>query len=110
MNLNSKEERNYLKLYLDFFMDSLYSEEFKRNEGKFALIGGETPEISVGFYSSWKKAIGAGYQEFGLRDFLVRQVILEDRLFGARRLVGFGEGGRGLVKMTEIPSLSGLSG
>ena len=110
MNRNFEEARNYLEPYLDFFMDSIHSEEFKRNERKFALIGGEPPEISVGFYDSWKEAVGAGYQEFGLRNFLVRQVTPKDLLFGSRRIVGFGERGRSLIKMTEISQLSGLFG
>lgn len=109
MNRNIEDARKYLKPYLDFFMSSLDSEEFQRNVGKWALVGGETSRISAGFYDRWEEAIGAGYQEFGLSDFLVRQITSEDRLFGARRLVGFGERGKSLVKLVEIPPTAMLS-
>lgn len=46
-------------------------QELKENEGKFALIHGTTV---VDTFSSYDDAIKAGYKEFGLQPFLVKQI------------------------------------
>lgn len=45
--------------------------ELKEHEGKFVLIHGDTV---VDFFAAYEDAIKAGYQQFKLEPFLVKQV------------------------------------
>lgn len=45
--------------------------ELKENEGKFVLIQGDTV---VNVYTSYEDAVKAGYKQFGLTPFLVKQI------------------------------------
>lgn len=45
--------------------------ELKAQEGKFVLIAGE--EIG-GFFETYQDALKAGYEKYGLRPFLVKQI------------------------------------
>lgn len=45
--------------------------EWTAEEGKFALIQGDKV---VGIYTAYEDAIKAGYEEFGLEPFLVKQI------------------------------------
>ncbi len=45
--------------------------EWSAEEGKFALIHGETV---VDIFTSYEDALKRGYQEFGLEPFLVKQI------------------------------------
>ncbi len=45
--------------------------ELKENEGKFVLIHGNK---IVDIFSTYDDAIKAGYQQFGLQPFLVKQI------------------------------------
>lgn len=56
--------------------------ELKADEGKFVLIHGE--EV-VDIFSSYEDAIKAGYSQFGLEPFLVKQIhALEQAQFISR--------------------------
>jgi hypothetical protein len=45
--------------------------ELKAHEGKYVLIHGDDV---VDFFSAYEDAIKAGYEEFGLEPFLVKQI------------------------------------
>jgi hypothetical protein len=45
--------------------------EWKEHEGKFVLIKGER---LVDIFSAYEDALKAGYKEFGLEPFMVRQI------------------------------------
>lgn len=56
--------------------------ELKADEGKFVLIHGE--EV-VDIFTSYEDAIKAGYSQFGLKPFLVKQIhALEQAQFISR--------------------------
>lgn len=44
--------------------------ELKEQEGKFALVHGDTVEV----YTSYEDAIKEGYSKYGLKPFLVKQI------------------------------------
>jgi len=59
--------------------------ELKRHEGKFVLINGDTV---VDFFSTYEDAIKAGYQNFELEPFLVKQIhTIEPILCFTRRII-----------------------
>lgn len=45
--------------------------ELREEQGKFALIRGDT---LVGVYSAYEDALKAGYEKFSLEPFLVKQI------------------------------------
>ena len=47
------------------------------NEGKYVLIHGD--EIA-GIWDTYKDALGAGYKQFGLQPFLVKQILGIERV------------------------------
>jgi hypothetical protein len=52
--------------------------EFKQHEGKFVLIHGDQ---IVDFFSTYEDAIKAGYQHFGLEQFLVKKIAVTEPVF-----------------------------
>jgi hypothetical protein len=56
--------------------------EWKQHEGKFVLIQGDKV---VGFFTAYDDAINAGYKEFGLEPFMVKQVASVEPVFYATR-------------------------
>jgi hypothetical protein len=61
--------------------------ELKEHEGKFVLIHGEK---IVDFFAAYEDAIKAGYQQFKLEPFLVKQVNAVERvLHVTRRILPF---------------------
>jgi hypothetical protein len=52
--------------------------ELKGHEGKFVLIHGDAV---VDFFSTYEDAIKAGYQQFALKPFLVKQVHAIEPIF-----------------------------
>jgi hypothetical protein len=58
--------------------------ELKDHEGKFILIHGEDV---VDFFSTYEDAIKAGYQQFKLDPFLVKQVHATEPIFYISRSV-----------------------
>lgn len=43
------------------------------NRGRFALVGGDGPAVA-GLYPTFAAALAAGYEQFGLAAFLVKEV------------------------------------
>jgi hypothetical protein len=58
--------------------------ELKDHEGKFILIHGEDV---IDFFSTYEDAIKAGYQQFKLEPFLVKQVHATEPIFYISRSV-----------------------
>lgn len=58
--------------------------ELKDHEGKFVLIHHETV---VDLFSAYEDAIKAGYQQFGLHPFLVKQIHSIEQIQFISRLV-----------------------
>ena len=58
--------------------------KLKANIGKFVLIQGT---VLVDVYSSYEDAIKAGYDKFGLRPFLVKQIHCEEQVQSITRVV-----------------------
>jgi hypothetical protein len=56
--------------------------EWKQHEGKFVLIKGDQV---VDFFSSYDDALKAGYKEFGLEPFMVKQIASVEPVFYASR-------------------------
>jgi hypothetical protein len=52
--------------------------ELKGSEGKWVLIQGERV---VDTYSSYDDALKSGYKEFGLKPFLVKQILAIEPIF-----------------------------
>jgi hypothetical protein len=52
--------------------------EWKEHEGKFVLIKGERV---VDIFSSYDDALKAGYKEFGLEPFMVKQIASVEPVF-----------------------------
>lgn len=50
----------------------------KEHEGKFVLIQGD---VVADFFSTYEDAIKAGYQQFKLQPFLVKQVLTSEPVF-----------------------------
>ena len=60
----------------------------KQHEGKYVLIHGDDV---VDFFSTYEDAIKAGYQQFKLEPFLVKQVATTEPVFFISRSVIIGE-------------------
>ena len=58
--------------------------EWKEHEGKFVLIKGERV---VDLFSSYEDALKAGYKEFGLEPFMVKQIAPVEPVFYVTRPV-----------------------
>ena len=56
----------------------------KEHEGKFVLINHDKV---IDFFSTYEDAIKAGYQQFGLEPFLVKQILTEEPIFFITRHV-----------------------
>ncbi len=52
--------------------------EFKQHEGKYVLIHGDQ---IADFFSTYEDAIKAGYQQFGLEQFLVKKIAVSEPIF-----------------------------
>ncbi len=71
-----------LEKELQTYKDNL--SEFKDKEGKFVLIHGEKV---VAFYGTYEDAVKAGYEKFGLKPFLVRQIHAIEKVQVVTRLL-----------------------
>lgn len=58
--------------------------EWKEHEGKFVLIKGQRV---VDIFSSYEDALKAGYKEFGLEPFMVKQIAALEPVFYVTRQV-----------------------
>ena len=58
--------------------------EWKQYEGKFVLIKGDNV---VDFFTAYDDAIRAGYKEFGLEPFMVKQVASSEPVHYATRQI-----------------------
>jgi hypothetical protein len=56
--------------------------ELKEHEGKFVLIHGDD---IAGFYAAYEDAIQAGYQQFKLEPFLVKQINATEKVMHVTR-------------------------
>lgn len=65
-----------LDIELEFF-DLNREKWFKHHAGKIALIKGTTV---YGFYDNYENALKAGYEYYGVVPFLIKEVLLEDRI------------------------------
>jgi hypothetical protein len=55
-----------------------------QNEGKFVLVHGDR---IVGFFTSYEDAIKAGYEQFSVEPFLVKQIEMVERVHFISRFV-----------------------
>ena len=69
-------KNHVLDIELKYF-DQNREEWFKHHAGKIALIKGTT---IYGFYDNYENALKAGYDKCGIVDFLLKEVLLEDRI------------------------------
>ncbi len=65
-----------LDIELEYF-DQNREKWFKHHAGKFALVKGTT---IFGFYDNYNNALNAGYSYYGVVPFLIKEVLLEDRI------------------------------
>lgn len=65
-----------LKTELDFF-EQHRQELFEHHADKIVVIHGTTV---YGFYDNYENALQAGYDQCGLVPFLLKEVLLEDRI------------------------------
>jgi hypothetical protein len=56
--------------------------ELLANEGKFVLIHGDDV---AGIWDTWEEALGAGYDKFGLKPFMVKQIEAVETIIDFRR-------------------------
>jgi hypothetical protein len=59
--------------------------DLKANEGKFVLIQGDQV---VDTFTSYEDALKEGYKQFGLKPFLVKQILTIEPVFCFTRPVG----------------------
>ncbi|HEV2963009.1 MAG TPA: hypothetical protein VG649_14365 [Candidatus Angelobacter sp.] len=71
-----------LEKELETYKNKLSELRSQGHEGKFVLIQGDRV---VDFFSSYDDALKAGYKEFGLTPFMVKQVASVEPVFYASR-------------------------
>jgi hypothetical protein len=59
--------------------------ELKQHEGKFVLIHGDQV---VDTFTSYDDALKEGYKQFGLKPFLVKQILTIEPVFSFTRPIG----------------------
>jgi hypothetical protein len=69
-------KNHVLDIELKYF-DQNREEWFKHHAGKVALVKGTTIH---GFYDNYENALKAEYDHCGITDFLLKEVLLEDRI------------------------------
>ena len=59
--------------------------ELKAHEGKYVLIQGESV---IDIFASYEDALKAGYKQFGVKPFLVKQILTVEPVFHFTRPIG----------------------
>ena len=70
------ETGNPIAAELDYFRR--HRQDWEGHEGEYILIKGET---TVGFFPSYDEALSRGYEDFGMKPFLVKQISVAEHAF-----------------------------